>query len=145
MSTSALSSEPVDTKSTSQVQQRRSQRPAASSPSVPSLQFCPTCANLLQLDRRSVSGFRLFCTSCPYTSPLTRRLRFRHELQRKAVDDVLGGADAWRNVDSTEALCSRCGHTRAFFMQIQTRSADEPMTTFYKCCNQRCSHQWKEN
>lgn len=26
----------------------------------------------------------------------------RKELKRKEVDDVLGGADAWKNVDSTE-------------------------------------------
>jgi len=28
-------------------------------------------------------------------------------------------------------------------MQIQIRSADEPMTTFYKCT--KCSYQWREN
>ena len=40
--------------------------------------------------------------------------------------------------------CPKCEHKRAFFMQIQTRSADEPMTTFYKCCNMSCSHQWRD-
>lgn len=28
----------------------------------------------------------------------------RKELKRKEVDDVLGGADAWKNVDSTEGI-----------------------------------------
>ncbi|KAJ8938301.1 hypothetical protein NQ318_020360 [Aromia moschata] len=27
-------------------------------------------------------------------------------------------------------------------MQLQTRSADEPMTTFYRCCNPDCNHNW---
>ena len=40
--------------------------------------------------------------------------------------------------------CPRCEHPRAYFMQLQTRSADEPMTTFYKCCNPQCGHQWRE-
>ena len=38
--------------------------------------------------------------------------------------------------------CPKCEHNRAYFMQMQTRSADEPMTTFYKCCE--CGHRWKD-
>lgn len=60
------------------------------------------------------------------------------------IDDVLGGEEAWRNVDSTEERCPKCGFGRAYFMQIQTRSADEPMTTFYRCCNHECNHYWRE-
>lgn len=40
--------------------------------------------------------------------------------------------------------CPKCAHGRAFFMQIQTRSADEPMTTFYKCCDMKCGHRWRD-
>ncbi|CAI5530669.1 unnamed protein product [Closterium sp. Naga37s-1] len=68
----------------------------------------------------------------------------RQLVVQKEVDDVLGGEDAWKNVDKTEASCPKCGHSQAFFMQIQTRSADEPMTIFYKCCNMRCGYRWKE-
>ncbi|XP_038189258.2 DNA-directed RNA polymerase III subunit RPC10-like [Arvicola amphibius] len=62
----------------------------------------------------------------------------------KEVDDVLGGAAAWENVDSTAEPCPKCEHPRAYFMQLQTRSADEPMTTFYKCCNAQCGHRWRD-
>ena len=62
----------------------------------------------------------------------------------KEVDDVLGGSAAWENVDSTEERCPKCSNPRAYFMQIQTRSADEPMTTFYKCCNPQCGHNWRD-
>lgn len=60
------------------------------------------------------------------------------------VDHVMGGAAAWENVDSTDAVCPACGNGRAYFMQIQTRSADEPMTTFYKCTTQTCGHNWRD-
>lgn len=56
----------------------------------------------------------------------------------------MGGAAAWENVDSTDAECPSCSHKRAYFMQMQTRSADEPMTTFYKCANQLCGHNWRD-
>lgn len=56
----------------------------------------------------------------------------------------MGGSAAWENVDSTDAVCPSCNHNRAYFMQMQTRSADEPMTTFYKCCNAQCNHNWRD-
>lgn len=40
--------------------------------------------------------------------------------------------------------CPQCSYGQAYFMQIQIRSADEPMTTFYKCCNPDCAFNWKE-
>lgn len=47
-------------------------------------------------------------------------------------------------LSSLTETCPKCSHNRAFFMQIQTRSADEPMTTFYKCCNMACAHRWRD-
>ena len=61
---------------------------------------------------------------------------------RKQVDDILGGAAAWENVDRTKAVCPSCHHDAAYFQQIQIRSADEPMSVFYKCV--KCSHQWND-
>ncbi|KAK2161113.1 hypothetical protein LSH36_121g09042 [Paralvinella palmiformis] len=77
-------------------------------------------------------------------NPTPTRISNRKYPKLKEVDDVLGGSAAWENVDSTEETCPKCSHKRAFFMQIQTRSADEPMTTFYKCCNMQCGHRWRD-
>jgi len=55
---------------------------------------------------------------------------------------VLGGDEAWKNVDRTAVECPKCDHGYAYFMQIQIRSADEPMSTFFKCC--KCGHQWRD-
>ena len=44
----------------------------------------------------------------------------------------------------TAVVCEKCGHHEAFFMQIQIRSADEPMTTFYRCANLQCNYIWRE-
>ena len=98
-------------------------------------------------------------------------------MKRKEVEDVMGGKEAWANVDRTDGMfdvhgtslrgvflcgaegllrvnrhkygqCSQyvtdvwvnvvqcpnenCDNASAFFYQVQIRSADEPMTTFYK-------------
>lgn len=41
------------------------------------------------------------------------------------------------------ARCPYCEHEVAYFQQIQIRSADEPMTTFYRCAN--CEKIWSDN
>jgi transcription elongation factor S-II len=39
--------------------------------------------------------------------------------------------------------CSRCKSKKCTYYQLQTRSADEPMTTFVTCLN--CGKRWKYN
>mgnify|MGYP001807104472 CR=1 FL=1 len=40
------------------------------------------------------------------------------------------------------ATCPKCSYHQAYFMEIQTRSADEPATLFFKCV--QCAHRWRE-
>ncbi len=40
------------------------------------------------------------------------------------------------------ATCPKCQYMQAYFMEIQTRSADEPATLFFKCV--QCGHRWRE-
>jgi DNA-directed RNA polymerase III subunit RPC11 len=105
------------------------------------MHFCPICSNLLLIEE-SIDGMRFCCPTCPFRHNIRQQYSKQVKLKRKVVDDVLGGADAWENVDRTEARCPHCHHGEAYFMQIQIRSADEPSTTFYKCVN--CMKQWND-
>ncbi|KAI9145363.1 hypothetical protein BKA69DRAFT_1050997 [Paraphysoderma sedebokerense] len=107
------------------------------------LLFCPSCGNMLLIQRGS-SQHQFQCQTCPYIFPLKQTYTAKTSFKRKEVDDVLGGEKAWANVDSIDVPCPKCEHPRAYFMQIQIRSADEPMSIFYKCCKQECGYQWKE-
>lgn len=71
---------------------------------------------------------RYFCNTCPYLYLVDRRISKQVPIERKQVDDVLGGEDEWKNVAKTAASCPKCHHSEAFFMSIQIRSADEPST-----------------
>lgn len=110
--------------------------------------FCPLDGTLLHVrhnDNMSddgSSGGYFFCGTCPYSCPIGTMVTKKTFPSRKVVDDILGGASAWENVDRTMATCPSCNHNEAFFMQIQIRSADEPMSIFYKCV--KCSHQWND-
>ena len=37
--------------------------------------------------------------------------------------------------------CSKCKKNKCTYFELQTRSADEPMTTFVTCIE--CGHRWK--
>ncbi|AAS54518.1 AGR029Wp [Eremothecium gossypii ATCC 10895] len=111
------------------------------------LSFCPYCNNMLPVSKGDSGVYRLGCPSCPYEFPIEGvEIYDRRNLPRKEVDDVLGGEGAWDNVDQTAVQCPQhetCGGEKAYFFQLQIRSADEPMTTFYKCVT--CGHKWREN
>ena len=40
-----------------------------------------------------------------------------------------------------EFTCYRCGKNKCTYYELQTRSADEPMTTYVSCLN--CGNHWK--
>lgn len=61
---------------------------------------------------------------------------------KKRVDDIHGGAAALEEADKTDMNCPVCNNQEAYYFQMQIRSADEPMTTFFRCT--KCSHRWNE-
>ena len=66
------------------------------------LLFCPLCGGLLLVSCNDSGAFK--CRSCAYSFPVSEGAAYasRVELKRKTVDDVLGGEDAWKNVDATD-------------------------------------------
>ncbi|VDO28211.1 unnamed protein product [Onchocerca flexuosa] len=127
------------------------------------LLFCPECGSSLQIEEGS-NCYQFNCHNCPYVHPVTKivsflleelsfffndeleklQIRSRHYPKLKDLDEVLGGPSAWENAQITDERCPRCSGDRAYFMQLQTRSADEPMTVFYRCANSECAYRWKE-
>ena len=79
--------------------------------------FCPSCSNLLVIS--SETGFNKWaCNTCPYEFPITKQMTSRTRLDRKQVDDVLGGEEMWKHADSTAGEpsglvpCSYCASLR---------------------------------
>ncbi|KAA6410426.1 MAG: rna polymerase iii subunit c11 [Lasallia pustulata] len=76
------------------------------------LLFCPCCSNSLTVSRNPPTDAfplgqnRLECRTCPYQFLINQRYYERKEMKRKEVEDVMGGKDAWANVDKTDAQCA---------------------------------------
>ena len=125
---------------------------------------------------------RFECLTCPYHFVINKRYFERRTIQKKEVEDILGGKGAWDNVDQTNGMANeikqeavresnvdlktvqcpneKCRNHEAYWYQLQIRSADEPMTAFYKVscayiqavggaranipqCTQ-CAKEWRE-
>ncbi|CAG2108907.1 unnamed protein product [Medioppia subpectinata] len=106
------------------------------------LLFCCQCGTRLSLSGAGSVCHVMSCPTCPYVHRVSQSIVNRKYPKLKVVDEVLSDSAVWQTVDSTDEKCPKCDHKRAYFMQLQTRSADEPMTTFYRCCS--CSHRWKD-
>ncbi|KAL7621162.1 RNA polymerase III C11 subunit [Parahypoxylon ruwenzoriense] len=110
------------------------------------LLFCPQCSNILTVSASPESGRnRLECRTCPYQHAIEEPMYSRRHYKKKERENVFGGSHSWDNAQKTAVQCDNavCSGKEAAFYQIQIRSADEPMTSFYKCMT--CGHQWREN
>eukprot|EP01136_Pigoraptor_vietnamica_P010083 Opistho-1_new@47288 len=76
-------------------------------------------------------------TADQMASESLKELRSKYE--KEALDSY---AKAQGNtVHTTQFRCGKCGKRDASYFQMQTRSADEPMTTFMTC--NVCGNNWK--
>lgn len=81
------------------------------------LVFCPLCGMQLRIttipadhlpasEDHLANANRFECPACPYQMVLDKRYYERKTMKSKEVEDVLGGADSWKNVDKTESECT---------------------------------------
>ncbi|XP_019414381.1 PREDICTED: transcription elongation factor TFIIS-like [Lupinus angustifolius] len=68
-----------------------------------------------------------------------RRKQENKKLEQKALFECERGAQPKATTDQFK--CGRCGQRKTTYYQMQTRSADEPMTTYVTCVV--CNNRWK--
>ncbi|PKA53470.1 hypothetical protein AXF42_Ash020893 [Apostasia shenzhenica] len=109
------------------------------------LHFCPICCVLLDIEAGNGNQkLRLTCPTCPYVAPIRVKISRKETFVGKEVEPIFA-ADDMKYAPRTAATCPRCHHGEAYFRQMQIRSADEPMTSFYKCCNDNCRFDWRDD
>ena len=103
------------------------------------MKFCPKCdIRLKKSPGRSV----LLCPKCDYTegqdSANQNQISEEESNSDFLVLDENEGKDAMPTI---EIECEKCGNNEAVWWMLQTRSADEPTTQFYRCT--KCEHTWR--
>ncbi|KAM3138232.1 RNA polymerase III C11 subunit [Paramecium bursaria] len=100
------------------------------------MNFCPICANFLALEKEA-SGFKFKCRHCNYYYPLFKLMQQTKVIKSKEIAEIL----ETENVQPIgQAECPKCGHDKAYFQEMQTRSADEAATIIYSCV--KCDNKW---
>ncbi len=96
--------------------------------------FCPKCGSIL-VNKKG----KLVCSSCGESAKQGKIKESGKKTTKKSVAVMKEEPEVH---PKTRAECSKCGNKEAFFWTVQTRSADEPPTRFYKCT--KCGHIWRE-
>jgi len=110
------------------------------------VEFCPDCSGLL---RRNNNGGELFLTCrCGYEESLVKNsddIEKNIAEKKKALEENLIVVPEEEKISvhpKVKKTCSKCGHGIAEAWQEQTRSADEPSTSFFRCL--KCKFTWRE-
>lgn len=64
------------------------------------------------------------------------------ETENRIIEESVNASKmAQVQAETTMFTCGRCKSNKCTYYQLQTRSCDEPMTTFVRCTG--CGHNWK--
>ncbi|WP_458454592.1 transcription factor S [Methanobrevibacter sp.] len=100
------------------------------------MEFCPKCGAMML-----PSDGILKCNTCGYSDEagntdsyeLSRKIE-AEETVKMLGEDVNVGPE-------TNETCPECGHDKATYKLLQTRSADEAPTRIFTCT--KCKHTWR--
>lgn len=80
-----------------------------------------------------------FCAMTSAEMASDERRAADRALQEENLKNTKAAQDT--SAETDQFKCGRCHQRKCKYYQLQTRSADEPMTTFVTCIN--CNNRWK--
>ena len=110
--------------------------------------FCPECGKLLQTEKGKSGKTLLMCLKCGYKRNLEENEevifteKIEHDLVRE-MTVVMEEEDIDKTKPIKDLYCPKCKKNQPVnFWMIQTRSADESPTRFFRCTV--CGETWRE-
>ena len=101
------------------------------------MKFCPNCEVKL---KKSDSGLR--CPKCDYSEEQkNKQTKKVVEEETQSEFNVFTESDKDETLPTIKIECEKCGNDEAVWWMLQTRSADEPTTQFYRCT--KCRYTWR--
>ncbi len=96
---------------------------------------------------KTEKGMYLRCRTCGYVleSKVEKESGYivHKTIERRPLDKItVIGETKVEILPKTKITCPKCGNDTAYYWEIQTRSADEPATRFFKCI--KCGYVWRE-
>lgn len=101
------------------------------------MKFCARCQSRL----RRIEGV-MICPQCKYSEDDAVRAHTAESAEEVSEFNVLSEDEGREMLPTIKIDCPRCENNEAVWWMLQTRSADEPTTQFYRCS--KCSHTWRD-
>ncbi|MBY9001160.1 MAG: transcription factor S [Candidatus Heimdallarchaeota archaeon] len=112
------------------------------------MDFCPNCGKILQTEKNKKGQTILLCLKCGFKRDLetdekvTLTEEIEHDLTRE-MTIVMNESEIDTTKPTKEMYCSKCENKQKIsFWMVQTRSADESPTRFFRCT--ACGETWRE-
>jgi DNA-directed RNA polymerase subunit M len=115
------------------------------------MEFCPKCGSRLVLKKEKAGekkSLMLVCSKCGYRksglgSDATRNTSKIMPPDPQKLVVVIGKKEQkLRTLPTARIECPKCGNNLAYVWQVQTRSADESSTQFFRCT--KCGYTFRE-
>ena len=101
------------------------------------MKFCPKCEVRL---KKSNSGSALSCPKCGYSESGSGETK-KEKKEDSTELNILEENEGKETLPTIKIDCEKCGNKEAVWWMLQTRSADEPTTQFYRCT--KCNYTWR--
>ncbi|WOV93685.1 MAG: transcription factor S [Candidatus Nitrosoabyssus spongiisocia] len=102
------------------------------------MKFCPICSSRLKNN-----GTALACIKCDFTEGIVSKDKSEIKTKNTTSEfNVFDEKDKDESLPTISIECEKCGNDQAVWWMLQTRSADEPTTQFYRCV--KCKHTWRD-
>ena len=100
------------------------------------MKFCPECEVKL---KKSDSELR--CPKCNYVEGNEEKQITKVQDESEPEFNILSENEGDETLPTIKIECEKCGNDEAVWWMLQTRSADEPTTQFYRCT--KCKYTWR--
>ena len=100
------------------------------------MKFCPKCE--VRLKKSSTTS--AICPKCGYSESTAKKTK-KETKEELSKFNIVEGDEGKETLSTIKIDCEKCGNNEAVWWMLQTRSADEPTTQFYRCT--KCSHTWR--
>ena len=100
------------------------------------MKFCPSCEVKL---KKGDSGLQ--CPKCDYVEGKETNQTKKTIQEPESQFNVLAENETVDTLPTIKIECEKCGNDEAVWWMLQTRSADEPTTQFYRCS--KCRYTWR--